>query len=65
MRNLINGRQALKQMYAKLFMLPGADAAVIDERNGRGGGRSRKKKIRLSILLLRLLKRISVRLILA
>ena len=31
MRNLINGRQALKQMYAKLFMLPGADAAVIDD----------------------------------
>lgn len=30
-RNLINGRQALKQMYTKLFMLPGMDAAVADE----------------------------------
>ena len=64
MRNLINGRQALKQMYAKLFMLPGADAAVIDDETEEVAEEV-KKKIRLSILLLRLLKRISVRLILA
>lgn len=30
-RNLINGRQALKQMYTKLFMLPGVDAVVTNE----------------------------------
>lgn len=29
--NLINGRQTLKQMYAKLFKLPGADAVDADE----------------------------------
>lgn len=30
-RNLINGRQALKQMYSKLFMLPGADVHTVNE----------------------------------
>lgn len=28
-RNLINGRQTLKQMYTKLLMLPGADTAAV------------------------------------
>ena len=30
-RNLINGRQALKQMYSKLFMLSGTDAGTVND----------------------------------
>ena len=30
-RNLINSRQSLKQMYTKLFMLPGTDTAELSE----------------------------------
>lgn len=30
-RNLINGRQSLKQSYTKLFMLPGTDTATVNE----------------------------------
>lgn len=30
-RSLINGRQTLKQMYTKLFMLPGTDMGNVDE----------------------------------
>lgn len=36
-RNLINGRQALKQMYTRLFSLPGTDTATGNEEESENG----------------------------
>lgn len=57
--SLINGRQTLKQMYTKLFKLPGTDTIVVSE--PEQAGEEVKTEIRLSQLLSKLWKKIFAR----
>lgn len=57
--SLINGRQTLKQMYTKLFKLPGTDTIVVSE--PEQAGEEVKTDICLSQLLSKLWKKIFAR----